>query len=62
MIDLNVIDLSVIERPCGGCGKCLLCLWRLSRMKLAASSPERRREDVLTVAPAIGGHIIGRRG
>ncbi|MFB6769240.1 recombinase family protein [Streptomyces sp. NPDC056337] len=49
----------MIERPYDGCGKCLLGVRRLSRMKLAASSPERQREDVLTVAASVGGHIIG---
>lgn len=28
-------------------------------MKLATSSPERQRENVLTVAATVGGHIIG---
>ncbi|MGW0838774.1 recombinase family protein [Streptomyces sp. NPDC002787] len=28
-------------------------------MKLATSSPERQREDVLTTAASVGGHIIG---
>ncbi|MGO4418585.1 recombinase family protein, partial [Streptomyces sp. MCAF7] len=32
---------------------------RLSRMKLATSSPERQREDVLTAAASVGGHIVG---
>ncbi|MGW7638277.1 recombinase family protein [Streptomyces decoyicus] len=49
----------MIERPYDGCGKCLLGVRRLSRMKLATSSPERQREDVLTAAASVGGHIIG---
>ncbi|MFG2137915.1 recombinase family protein [Streptomyces sp. NPDC048650] len=32
---------------------------RLSRMKPAASSPERQREDVPTAAASVGGHIVG---
>ncbi|WP_425282225.1 recombinase family protein [Streptomyces platensis] len=28
-------------------------------MKLATSSPERQREDMLTAAASVGGHIIG---
>ncbi|MFJ4791184.1 recombinase family protein [Streptomyces sp. NPDC088794] len=48
-----------IERSYDGCGKCLLGVRRLSRMKAATSSPERQREDVLTAAEAVGGHIIG---
>lgn len=49
----------MIERSYGGCGKCLLGVRRLSRMKLAPSSPERQREDALTAAASVGGHIIG---
>ncbi|MEU6507804.1 recombinase family protein [Streptomyces sp. NPDC046942] len=52
-------DLNMIERPSAGCGKCLLGVRRLSWMKVATSSPERQREDVLTVAASVGGHIIG---
>ncbi|SBV04726.1 MULTISPECIES: recombinase family protein [unclassified Streptomyces] len=52
-------DLSVIERPYDGCGKCLLGVRRLSRVKLATSSPERQRENVLTAAASVGAHIIG---
>ena len=52
-------DLSVIERPCDGHGKCLLGVRRLSRVKLATSSPERQRENVLTAAASVGAHIIG---
>lgn len=52
-------DLDVIERPYDGCGKCLLGVRRLSRMKLPTSSPERQREDVLTAAASVGAHIIG---
>ncbi|MEV0026246.1 recombinase family protein [Streptomyces atroolivaceus] len=48
-----------IERPYDGCGKCLLGVRRLSRVKLATSSPERQREDVLTAAASVGAHIIG---
>jgi hypothetical protein len=32
---------------------------RLSRVKAATTSPERQREDILTAAKAVGGHIIG---
>ncbi|WP_406205710.1 hypothetical protein [Streptomyces decoyicus] len=49
----------MIERPYDGCGKCLLGVRRLSRMKPATSSPERQREDVLSAAASVGGHIIG---
>ncbi|MFR9797876.1 recombinase family protein [Streptomyces sp. MS06] len=52
-------DLNTIERPYDGCGKCLLGVRRLSRVKLATSSPERQRENVLTAAAAVGAHIIG---
>ncbi|MCX4510538.1 recombinase family protein [Streptomyces sp. NBC_01619] len=50
--------MDEIERPYDGCGKCLLGVRRLSRVKAATTSPERQREDVLTAAAAIGGHII----
>ncbi|MET7286435.1 hypothetical protein [Streptomyces sp. NPDC005573] len=50
----------MIERPYDGGGKCLLGIRRLSRMKLTTSSPERQRENVLTVAASVGGHIIDR--
>ncbi|MER7985422.1 recombinase family protein [Streptomyces noursei] len=49
----------MIERPYDGCGKCLLGVRRLSRVKAATSSPERQWEDVLTAAASVGGHIIG---
>lgn len=52
-------DLNTIERPCDGCGKCLLGVRRLSRVKLATSSPERQRENVLAAAASVGAHIIG---
>lgn len=39
-----------VERPYDGCGKCLLGVRRLSRMKAATSSPERQRDDVLAAA------------
>ncbi|MFB6601521.1 integrase [Streptomyces noursei] len=48
----------MFERPCVGCGKCLLGVRRLSCVKAAASSPERQRQDVL-VAASVGAHIIG---
>ncbi|MFF2330977.1 MULTISPECIES: recombinase family protein [unclassified Streptomyces] len=48
-----------IERPYDGCGKCLLGVRRLSRVKLATSSPERQRENVLAAAASVGAHIIG---
>jgi DNA invertase Pin-like site-specific DNA recombinase len=50
--------MDEIERPYDGCGKCLLGVRRLSRVKAATTSPERQREDVLTAAAAVGGHII----
>ncbi|MFF5718965.1 recombinase family protein [Streptomyces buecherae] len=49
----------MIEQPYDGCGKCLLGVRRLSRMKLVTTSPERQRADVLAAAASIGGHIIG---
>ncbi|WP_323371398.1 recombinase family protein [Streptomyces katsurahamanus] len=49
----------MIERPYDGRGKCLLGVRRLSRMKLATTSPERQRADVLAAAASIGGHIVG---
>lgn len=49
----------VIECPYDGCGKCLLGVRRLSRVKLATSSPERQRENVLAAAASVGAHIIG---
>lgn len=52
-------DLSVIERPYDGCGKCLFGVRRLSRVKTATSSPERRRENVLTATASVGAYIIG---
>ncbi|WP_432251005.1 recombinase family protein [Streptomyces sanyensis] len=50
--------MGEIERPYDGCGKRLLGVRRLSRVKAATTSPERQREDVLTAAAAVGGHII----
>jgi len=41
-------DLNMIERPDDGCGKRLLGVRRLPRMKLATSSPERQREEILS--------------
>ncbi|MFD4997962.1 recombinase family protein [Streptomyces buecherae] len=52
-------DQNSIERPYDGCGKCLLGVRRLSRMKFATTSPERQRADVLASVASIGGHIIG---
>lgn len=52
-------DLNTIERPYDGCGKCLLGVRRLSRVKPATSSPERQRENVLAAAASVGAHIIG---
>ncbi|MFD9813528.1 recombinase family protein [Streptomyces sp. NPDC059080] len=49
----------MIERPYDGCGKCLLGVRRLSRVKASTSSPERQRSDVLAAAAAVGGHITG---
>uniref|UniRef100_A0AAU2W159 Recombinase family protein n=1 Tax=Streptomyces sp. NBC_00008 TaxID=2903610 RepID=A0AAU2W159_9ACTN len=56
---LHGTDLPAIERPYDGCGKCLLGVRRLSRVKPATSSPERQRENVLTAAASVGAHIIG---
>ncbi|MEW1654783.1 recombinase family protein [Streptomyces sp. NPDC093707] len=52
-------DQMLIERPYDGCGKCLLGVRRLSRVKAATSSPERQWEDVLAAAASVGAHIIG---
>ncbi|SEE22250.1 short chain dehydrogenase [Streptomyces sp. 2131.1] len=54
--------LDAVERPCGGCGKCLLGVRRLARVKLATPSSERQGENVLTAA--VGGaphHRLGGR-
>jgi DNA invertase Pin-like site-specific DNA recombinase len=51
-------DMEQIERPYDGCGKCLLVIRRLSRMKGTTFSPENQRADVLSAAAAVGGHII----
>ena len=51
--------MSEIERAYDGCGKCLLGIRRLSRMKGTTFSPENQRADVLSAASAVGGHIIG---
>ncbi|MDT0347338.1 recombinase family protein [Streptomyces litchfieldiae] len=51
-------DLEMLERSFDGCGKCLLGVRRLSRMKEATASPERQRPDVLSAAAAVGGHIV----
>ncbi|WP_436982776.1 recombinase family protein [Streptomyces sp. enrichment culture] len=51
--------MDVAETAWDGCGKCLVGVRRLSRMKAATTSPERQRQDVLTAAVSIGGHIIG---
>ncbi|MFH8621054.1 hypothetical protein ACH4A8_03970 [Streptomyces vietnamensis] len=45
--------MDEVERPYDGCGKCLLGVRRLSRVKAATTSPERQREDVLTAAAAV---------
>lgn len=47
------------DQPYDGCGKSLLGVRRLPRMRATTSSPERQRADVLTAAEAVGGHIIG---
>ncbi|MFD7829932.1 recombinase family protein [Kitasatospora sp. NPDC059803] len=44
--------------PYDGCGKCLLGVRRLSRMKDATSSPARQRDEILRAAEAAGGHVI----
>lgn len=49
----------MVEHPYGGYGKCRLGVRRLTRTKLATSSPERQREDVLTAAASVRGLIIG---
>ncbi|MDJ1136292.1 recombinase family protein [Streptomyces iconiensis] len=51
--------MDAIERPWDGCGKCLVGVRRLSRMKAATTSPERQRDDVLAAAASIDGHIVG---
>ncbi|WBP89587.1 recombinase family protein [Kitasatospora cathayae] len=45
--------------PYDGCGKCLLGLRRLSRVRASTSSPVRQMEYVLAAAVDAGGHIIG---
>lgn len=52
-------DLNAIERAYDGRGQCLRGVRRLSPMKAAPSSPECQREDALTAAASVGGHIIG---
>ncbi|MGV9271523.1 recombinase family protein [Kitasatospora sp. NPDC003701] len=42
-----------------GCGKCLLGLRRLSRVRASTSSPARQMEYDFHAAEEIGGHIIG---
>ncbi|GLF99365.1 recombinase family protein [Streptomyces yaizuensis] len=44
--------------PYDGCGKCLIGLRRLSRVKGATSSPQRQQALILDAAEAVGGHII----
>ncbi|MFJ3220317.1 recombinase family protein [Kitasatospora sp. NPDC086801] len=44
--------------PYDGCGKCLLGLRRLSRVRASTSSPERQMDYVLSAAMEVGGHII----
>ncbi|MER6011041.1 recombinase family protein [Streptomyces bluensis] len=41
-----------------GCGKCLVGVRRLSRMKDATNSPEKQLDQVLSAVVAIGGHVI----
>ncbi|MFE7113837.1 hypothetical protein ACFU99_00200 [Streptomyces sp. NPDC057654] len=50
--------MDVVEPPWDGCGKSLVGLRQLSRIKAATMSLERQWQDVLTAAVAIGGHII----
>ncbi|WP_225803180.1 hypothetical protein [Streptomyces sp. NK15101] len=45
--------MNEVERPYDGCGSRLLGVRRLSRVKAATTSPERKREDVLTSAAAV---------
>ncbi|MCK7628178.1 recombinase family protein [Streptomyces sp. RS10V-4] len=52
-------DQILFESPYDGCGKCLIGVRRLSRVKAATTSPERQREDVLAAAASVGAHIIG---
>ncbi|RSN62084.1 hypothetical protein DMH12_06155 [Streptomyces sp. WAC 04229] len=43
----------MIERPYDGCGRCLLGVRRLSRMKFATSSPGRVTTQAGDLEPAI---------
>lgn len=52
-------DMNEIERPYDGCGKCLLGIRRLSRMKGTTFSPENQRTDVLSATAAVGGRTVG---
>lgn len=56
---MSSTELDAIERPYDGCGRCLLGIRRLSRMKATTYSPENQRADVLAAAAAVHGHIIG---
>ncbi|WP_107122862.1 recombinase family protein [Streptomyces caeruleatus] len=49
---------QVITTDYDGCGKCLVGVRRLSRMKDASNSPEKQLNQVLSAAESVGGHII----
>ncbi|MCX5050989.1 recombinase family protein [Streptomyces sp. NBC_00474] len=49
---------QVITTDYDGCGKCLVGVRRLSRMKDASNSPEKQLDQVLSAAESVGGHII----
>ncbi|WP_255952210.1 recombinase family protein [Streptomyces odontomachi] len=50
--------VQVITTEYDGCGKCLVGVRRLSRMKDASNSPEKQENHVLSATEAIGGHVI----
>lgn len=41
-----------------GCGKCLVGVRRLSRLKDSTNSPEKQLDQVLSAVAAVGGHLI----
>ncbi|MDH6108871.1 site-specific DNA recombinase [Kitasatospora sp. MAP12-15] len=60
----NAFGLSADETaapvtPYDGCGKCLLGVRRLSRVKGSTSSPTKQRDQILKAAGEEGAHIIG---
>ncbi|MGW2583095.1 hypothetical protein ACWCYZ_17460 [Streptomyces virginiae] len=40
-----------------GCGKCLVGVRRLSRLKDSTNSPEKQLDQVLSAVTAVGGHV-----